>query len=166
MKTIPEQSRLPEAVLEVVPLLARTLSQRLRLIRFELAPPHYNLLRMLSCRPFMQHELGEMIHVGPSTLSATLETLVRRGWITREHPPEDRRKVRLLLTPKGLEVLDEVQQASLAQLNDVLSPLTPEEQQTILEGIELLTKTLLNNNETIGAEDFFPPMKSRNHPSL
>ncbi len=48
-----------------------------------------------------QQRLAEKLFVGRSNLSMTLPDLEKRGWLTREGDPDDRRVRRLRLTALG-----------------------------------------------------------------
>jgi MarR family transcriptional regulator, organic hydroperoxide resistance regulator len=62
----------------------------------------FDILANLMHEPGMtQQRLAEKLFVGRSNLSMTLPDLERRGWLTREGDPGDRRVRRLKLTPLG-----------------------------------------------------------------
>jgi DNA-binding MarR family transcriptional regulator len=51
--------------------------------------------------------LAERMYAHPSTVSGVVERLVNRGALRRERDPEDRRGIRLSLTPAGRRLLRE-----------------------------------------------------------
>lgn len=56
-------------------------------------------------------ELAEVLDAVPPTISAMLGDLEQRGWIRRKTDPDDRRRVRLELTPAGEAMRDEMRAA-------------------------------------------------------
>lgn len=50
-------------------------------------------------------ELSELLSISPSGVTRLVDRLVRRGWVAREQPPDNRRTVRAVLTEEGLRVL-------------------------------------------------------------
>jgi DNA-binding MarR family transcriptional regulator len=54
--------------------------------------------------PCAMNELAEFAAVDRTTLTRTVDQLVRSGWVTRATPKADRRQVRLTLTREGREV--------------------------------------------------------------
>lgn len=48
-----------------------------------------------------QQELAEKLRVSPATIAASLKSLERMGYITRENDPADGRKKRIAITEKG-----------------------------------------------------------------
>jgi DNA-binding MarR family transcriptional regulator len=51
-------------------------------------------------------EVSHRVNLSPATVSRILDRLVASGLVIRERSVEDRRKVRLVLTPAGLERLE------------------------------------------------------------
>jgi DNA-binding MarR family transcriptional regulator len=85
----------------------RALSQRYD----EALRPHglraaqFTLLQALSLTgEVTQRKLGEILAIDSTTLTRTLDTLRRSGWVTRQRG-EDRREWRLQLSPEGREQL-------------------------------------------------------------
>ena len=64
-------------------------------------------------------ELAELLDVSPSGVTRLVERLVKRGWVTREQPPDNRRLVFAVLTDEGskacLGTTARVYRASLAE---------------------------------------------------
>lgn len=51
--------------------------------------------------PLAQRDLAERLRLDKSTVSRLVDGLVRKGYVTRERDPANRRLYRLLLTPDG-----------------------------------------------------------------
>jgi DNA-binding MarR family transcriptional regulator len=56
-----------------------------------------------------------------------VDGLLRRGWLERREDPEDRRMKRVGITPAGREVIDRIETARLAGLEDYAASLSPEQ---------------------------------------
>jgi DNA-binding MarR family transcriptional regulator len=71
-----------------------------------LSGPQVWALTILAAEPGLsQGELAERLYAHPSTVSGIVERLQQRGVIDRIPNPEDRRGIRLSLTPLGRRVL-------------------------------------------------------------
>ncbi len=78
----------------------------------DLSLPQYNILRILrgAKGPLNMHEVkGRMLDRSPNATRLT-DKLISKGLVLRVRCTEDRRVVHLSITPKGLGVLDEVEQ--------------------------------------------------------
>ena len=51
-----------------------------------------------------QNDLAEMLFVSPASIAVSLRRMEEAGLITREVPQDDRRRHRLVLTPKGEQI--------------------------------------------------------------
>jgi DNA-binding MarR family transcriptional regulator len=85
-------------------------------------------------------ELAAMEKVRPQTMGQTLDSLDRRQWIKRTPHPKDRRQVLITLSAAGREGLLKRRALRHAWLVDKLKKLTPEDCQTLIEGIEILDR--------------------------
>ncbi|AHI00245.1 MarR family transcriptional regulator [Kutzneria viridogrisea] len=74
-----------------------TLHEHVTLYRLKVAPE----------QRLTMAELAELLAVSPSGVTRLVDRLVRRGWITRYQPPDNRRTVYAVLAEPGLKVLRE-----------------------------------------------------------
>lgn len=86
--------------------------------------------------------LAEQLGLTVSATSRLVNGLVLRDLISRNVPPENRRKVALSLTPKGLEVLGSTIVATQAELAEKLASLSPEQQASVIAGMDVLRNIL------------------------
>lgn len=71
----------------------------------DLKPPHLDILVNLFRTPgISQQDLADKLLVGRSNLSMLLPQLEKRGLLVRRGDPQDRRILRLELTPSGTEL--------------------------------------------------------------
>src|SRR6185503_17870345 len=95
-------------LLEVMPLVMRTVAAELRAAGELPAPAHFPLLHMLSEQPRSLSELAAFRGVSLPSMSSSVTTLVGRGWVKRTAPQADgdRRVVMLEVTSGGRAALD------------------------------------------------------------
>ncbi|HKT73182.1 MAG TPA: MarR family transcriptional regulator [Steroidobacteraceae bacterium] len=68
-----------------------------------------NLSRYDSRAGMMQTELAKVMDVGKVTLGGLIDRLEASGYVIRKPDPSDRRAKRVVLTPEGTRLLDQVQ---------------------------------------------------------
>ncbi|NUU22537.1 MAG: MarR family transcriptional regulator [Streptomycetaceae bacterium] len=66
---------------------------------------HEALYRIDMNGRLLMSELSDLLAVSPSGVTRLIERLVRRGWVEREQPPQNRRIVYAVLTDEGRRVL-------------------------------------------------------------
>src|SRR5438093_2977610 len=110
-------------VLEIIPLVMRTVAAELRSAGELPAPAHFGLLSVLSERPRMLTELASLQGVSLPTMSNSISAMQERGWVRRGEPESDRRVVMIEVTPTGRAALDRVARCAEAHLADVLGEL-------------------------------------------
>ncbi len=86
-----------------------------------------------------QNLLGRLTHADPATIMGVINRLVERGLIRKSGDPEDKRKSILMLTSKGLNLIESLETAALAVSRETLAPLTSKEQKTFLRLLAKLT---------------------------
>jgi DNA-binding MarR family transcriptional regulator len=72
-------------------------------------------------------ELSDRLGLSLPGASRMVDALLRRGWLERREDPDDRRMKRVGITAEGREVLDRIEAARLAGLEDYAASLTPEQ---------------------------------------
>ena len=98
-------------ILEIIPLVMRTVAAELRAAGEMPAPAHFGLLSILSVRPRMLTELASLQGVSLPTMSNSISAMVERGWVRRAAPDGDRRVVMIEVTPTGRAALERVGRA-------------------------------------------------------
>jgi len=107
--------------------------------RKELSAHQASILDHLDDRePTSLMTLAKHMGVTASTMSLTVDRLVRSGHVVREKDPADARRVCLRLTPAGLRIktMEKVWDPELVR--DLLARLPAEEREAGLRGLELL----------------------------
>jgi MarR family transcriptional regulator, organic hydroperoxide resistance regulator len=76
-------------------------------------------------------ELAQTFAVSASNITQQVDKLVTRGLVHRVERPEDRRQVRLTLTPDGAQVASEISQTARSYLRALLSQLDSDDLDTL-----------------------------------
>lgn len=96
---------------------------------FGLSPEQYNVLRILRGQkgsPITVSSIQDRMLNKMSNASRLVEKLKQKGMVVREECPSDRRQVDILITEKGMDVLDQLQN-QMYELNRTLIQLNDEE---------------------------------------
>jgi DNA-binding MarR family transcriptional regulator len=75
----------------------------------DLTPQQAILMCQLIERPVGMAELAMLLHIEKSTLTGLVDRAERRGLVCRAPDPEDRRAVRVDLTPRGRKAVTDFQ---------------------------------------------------------
>jgi DNA-binding MarR family transcriptional regulator len=76
-------------------------------------------------------ELSDRLGLSLPGASRTVDALLRRGWLERREDPHDRRIKRVDITADGRVILDRIETARLAGLEQYAAALTPEQRTTL-----------------------------------
>ena len=87
-------------------------------------------------------ELAAREGISAPSMTRYLDRLEKAGLIVRTRSPQDARRIRLALTPKGVRVLRSVRRRRTAWLAERLDGLAPAEQRAVADAIEPLTRLL------------------------
>jgi DNA-binding MarR family transcriptional regulator len=127
-----------QIVMEVVPMVMRTLALEMRGVGHLAVPAHSRLLVILAEGPHNLSQLAEKQAVSLPTMCNSISTLVERGWVTRSRALHDRRTVQVELTPAGRAALEVMRNAVEERMARKLACLSPAECEQVLAGLELL----------------------------
>src|SRR6202521_3614415 len=121
--TRPQARETARAILEIIPLVMRTVAAELRSAGEMPTPAHFGLLSILCARPRMLTELASLQGVSLPTMSNSISAMVERGWVRRAAPESDRRVVMIEVTAVGRAALERVSRCAETHLADVLAPI-------------------------------------------
>ena len=137
---------------EVARQLVRLLPSLFRTIVAELhTAPHaagmtlaqFRILARLSERDYRAAELAAALEVGRPTLTATVDSLVRRGLVERLRDlPDDRRGVLLRLTPAGRTVQRALDARSMETVARLLADLGDTDRRALGDALTSLERAL------------------------
>jgi DNA-binding MarR family transcriptional regulator len=80
---------------------------------------HYRVLSAVADGDERASRVADRLALGKPTISAAVESLCKRGLLSREDAAEDRRAATLTLTPAGMEALIAVEKAMVERLRDI-----------------------------------------------
>lgn len=84
-------------------------------------------------------ELAEIVLMNPPTLTKLVDRMVANGLVQRQLAPEDHRRVQLVLTNAGVELIGEVRRQMDAQNEDILERLGEENARIVQEALRTLS---------------------------
>ncbi len=116
------------------------------------------LLASLQEGGITQLELANAIGISSSTMTASLKSLERQGYVARRTDCQDARCKRVVITDKGLAAVNDCRQAIDDVDNQLLSGFSPEEVDTVRRYF----RRMMQNLESIGGNQnpegcFAPP---------
>lgn len=125
-------------LLDIIPLVMRTVAAELRSAGEMPAPAHFGLLTILSVQSRRLTELAAIQGVSLPTMSNSVSAMVERGWVRRAAPEADRRVVMIEVTAGGRATLERVGRCARAHLADVLTPLDLPTRRRLQGGLDVL----------------------------
>ena len=137
-------------ILEIIPLVMRTVAAELRAAGDMPAPAHFGLLSILSVRPRKLTDLAAAQGVSLPTMSNSISAMVDRGWVRRTAPGTDRRVVMIEVTTPGRAALERVARAAEAHLAEVLTDLDGPSRRRLHGGLGVLRKVFAGRAPAAG----------------
>lgn len=104
----------------------------------------FHILRILKYakEPVVQNDLSRMLLVDKSNITGLIDALEKSNLIERRMVHDDKRQRRIELTDKGRRLIDKVDEVYVAKVKELLSHLTCEEHQAIIESLKKLRGAL------------------------
>jgi DNA-binding MarR family transcriptional regulator len=97
--------------------------------------------------PQTMSEVAEGLEVTTPAITGLVDKLEKRGLVERVRDSQDRRVVRVRLSPHAQRMAEAHLAERRRQIRDVLATLTPEEQCTFLKTLRLLAQTFRSRQE-------------------
>ncbi|MBP2667529.1 MAG: transcriptional regulator, MarR family [Firmicutes bacterium] len=88
------------------------------------------------------NKLIEVLGVDKSTVSKSVEKLVKIGIMVRENDSEDRRSIILHLSDQGQTLFKEIERRATAYFEEVVVEIPDDQREQIIEGLQYLTQAL------------------------
>jgi len=88
------------------------------------------------------NELAELLNLDKSTVSKTVEQLVKSGMMLRETSARDRRYVDLKLTKAGQEMFQSIETRMKTYFTNILHGIPKEKHEQVIESMQLLSEAL------------------------
>lgn len=137
-----------ESILEVLPQVWDRIRSNFRaagIRRFGIRMEQFHTLRHIYKGYCHCGEIAEKRQVSCSAVSQAIDALVAKGLVARVQEGDDRRQVRLELTPYARRVLDENAQENRAYIRQKISAIGHEERETILAAMDILKHAFLSD---------------------
>lgn len=108
-----------------------------------LSPSHMRLLGLLACKQAMaMKDLADHLQLTPPSVTALTRRLVQTGLVQRETHADDSRVALVSLTTAGYDLHRRLFEEQLQRMEQLLSGLSPEEQELFLNLLERATGPL------------------------
>lgn len=101
-------------------------------------PQFAALAKLMEVGPCSQNHLGRLIYLDAATIKGVVDRLKLRRFITTQNDPTDRRRRAIALTESGRRVTKAAVEIAAHITADTLTPLTKEEQRTIVRLLKKL----------------------------
>jgi MarR family transcriptional regulator for hemolysin len=126
--------------MEVVPPTMRAIREQLRRHRTEfLSVPQFRTLLFINRKKGASlSQVADAIGLTLPSMSALIDGLVKRNFVSRRTHTGDRRRMDLALTQRGEIILESARKATQQYLKDRLSSLSEEDRGTVVKGLEVL----------------------------
>jgi DNA-binding MarR family transcriptional regulator len=126
----------------VPPAWHQTRSQirRTAVENFNMTEEQFQVLRRIRKGSTSVSTLADASQTSRSSVSKAVDALVNKGLISRQQDLADRRNIPLALTEEGQRVLGGIYDVTEQWLSACFTRLTPEETESLLQGLESLHK--------------------------
>ena len=129
-------------LLEVTTLLMRSFTARMRQGEQRIEPAHIGILARLSAGPCSLTELAQHQAVRLPTMSKSIALLVKRGWVSRSTPADNRRQTMVTLTAAGREVFADMKRDSTKHVVGLFVTLSADDRMRVDAGLKILVRAL------------------------
>ncbi len=89
-----------------------------------------------------QNDLAQALHVSDPTITTSMKSLARQGYVTRTQDPADRRRMLPALTPQGEEAAKKCRRCFNKVNAEMLEGFSKEEEEQLLEMIRRIVANL------------------------
>jgi DNA-binding MarR family transcriptional regulator len=94
-------------------------------------------------------EIAEGLSISNAASAKLIDRLVRKKLLTREEDPLDRRVLKIKLTSRGNELLDDIQKIEAEQFTNILQRMSTKEVQALEIGLQGFLKAALESPDQI-----------------
>lgn len=152
MLSMDSDLRIAKRLLEAIPLfMARLRTEMRSSVPSDLSVPHFRILGSIIRGKTLINEIAQYHGVSQPSMSRSVSSLVKRGFIERSHETADRRQSLLRLTKKGLVLFYKIKAATENRLSKKLSLLDAKRRKALLRGLDELESLFLGNNKVVRA---------------
>jgi DNA-binding MarR family transcriptional regulator len=128
-----------DEVAEALPQRVATLSRLfLRRTSLDISRTEASVMAAVSAGPRRITELACATGVTQPAITLLVNRMQERGWATREPDPDDRRAVRVALTPAGAETFAQLQAEYRALMHEEMTSLSDDEIETLARATQVI----------------------------
>ncbi len=103
--------------------------------------------------PLNQNELAKMIELGSAAVGELIMRLEKAGFVERLSDPSDRRSKRVVIAPRGREVLDHMKRVARDSQAPIMAGISPDEQDVLNDLLSRMKKNLISLHAESDASD-------------
>ncbi len=134
---------------EVYQKVGLTTQQWLILLHLSSNPNLPFFKREKHLKSLMASELAESLNVSRANITNLLSVLLDKNLIKQYEDESDRRKKRLKLTKKGVDLVNKTQPSRLAVINFLIEGFNEDEKKTFLKFLETCMDKIINEDDKI-----------------
>ena len=108
------------------------------------------LLELDEAKRLTVGELASRLGLDNSTLSRTIDTLVRKGSVDRDRDKQDRRVVRVVLTAAGQAICKAIHKQNDILYRGIFDKIPPSKRATVVRNFEILVQAFLDSEDESG----------------
>ena len=139
-------NRIEEMLMIIPTRMCRNMDQRfvnfiLKDISKELAKHHFMILKMLQeKKKFYVTEIVQMLGITKSQMTASVDKLLKLGYVERWTDTTDRRKIYVSITKDGKQISDKINARIKERFNEDIKVLSQNELNELEKGLKVLNK--------------------------
>lgn len=110
---------------------------------FDITPPQFDALLVISRQDNLtMGDLCAHLYLASSTVTDLVDRMEKGGLVLRERDAEDRRVIRLRITPRGRALIDQVLRARHAYLAGILERVHPGDRAAVIAALQRLHRLM------------------------
>ena len=88
-------------------------------------------------------ELSNVLDLDISTMSRTVESLVKKNFVFRSPSKVDRRSINIELTSKGLNIFNRIETRMNTEFKNIFKQISTEDQSTVFSGLNIIIEAFM-----------------------
>ncbi len=106
-----------------------------------------SLMILKNHEPVTMHELGKRVGMEKGSFTQVVDKLVQSEYAQRNRDQNDRRSVLVSLTPKGVELTDQIEKRSMSEIQKMFSALDTEDVKSLSNALSVLDNIITKIEE-------------------
>lgn len=88
-------------------------------------------------------ELSNVLNLDISTMSRTVESLVKKNFVFRSPSKVDRRSINIKLTSNGLNIFNRIESRMDTEFKNIFQQISTEDQSTVFNGLNIIIEAFM-----------------------